>query len=231
MGLPFSIDVFDQIADEICRVGQRMWQQGFCAGSDGNISARLNEELIVITPSGVSKAHMHASMMSVLRINDGSIVHGTHRPSSERSLHLAIYRARPNMEAVIHSHAPMATVWACTGEAVPDGIHPEKELLLGQIPVVPYVTPGSGRLGEVATQTLKPATCAMLLANHGTLTFGDSLEEALQRLEMLEAYCRIVVELRRLGGNATRRLTTDEMSDLLRIKSEYWHIPDDRTPQ
>lgn len=228
MGLPFSIDVFDQVADEICTVGERMWQQGFCAGSDGNITARLNDELIIITPSGVSKANMHAGLMSVLRISDGSIVHGTHRPSSERGLHLSIYRARPNVEAVIHSHAPMSTVWACTGEAVPEGIHPEKELLLGQVPVVPYITPGSGKLGEMAVQMLRPATSAMLLANHGTLTFGDTLEAAMQRLEMLEAYCRTIVELRKIG--LTRRLSDAEMNDLLRIKSEYWQIPDDRTP-
>ena len=225
MGLPFPIDLYDSISNEICRVGERMWRQGFCAGSDGNISARLDDELIVITPSGVSKGAMRPGTMCVLRVEDGSLVHGP-SPSSERAVHLATYQQRHDVEAVIHSHAPKSTAWACTGQPLPDAIHPEAELLLGCIPVVPYVTPGTGLLADATAQALTPNTAALLLGNHGTVTLGDSLESALSRLEMLEAYCRLVIELTLLG--TMRRLTAGEMGDLLEIKRDLWGIPDDR---
>jgi len=225
MGLPFSIDLYDSIGKEICRVGERMWRQGFCAGSDGNISARLDDEMIVITPSGVSKGDMRPAGMCVLRVDDGSHIHGS-APSSERAVHLAVYRQRSDVEAVIHSHAPKSTVWACTGLPLPDAVHPEAELLLGRIPVVPYVTPGTGLLAAAAATALTPSTAAMLLGSHGTLTFGDSLEAALSRLEMLEAYCRLIIDLRLLGH--TRRLTPGEMTDLLNLKRDLWGLSDDR---
>lgn len=225
MGLPFPIDLYDSISSDICRVGERMWRQGFCAGSDGNISARLDDEMIVITPSGVSKGDMRAAGMCVLRVDDGATVHGP-APSSERAVHLAVYRARQDVEAVIHSHAPKSTAWACTGLPLPDAVHPEAELLLGRIPVVPYVTPGTGRLAEVTAKSLTPHTAAMLLGSHGTVTLGDSLESALARLEMLEAYCRLVIDLKLIGQ--TRRLTDAEMTDLLNLKRDLWGIPDDR---
>lgn len=225
MGLPFPIDLYDAISKDICRVGERMWQQGFCAGSDGNISARLDDDLILITPSGVSKGDMRPSTMCVLRVDDGSLVHGP-APSSERAVHLAVYRQRHDVEAVIHSHAPKSTAWACTGEAVPEAIHPEAELLLGRIPLVPYVTPGTGLLADAVARNLTANTAALLLGNHGTVTLGDSLESALSRLEMLEAYCRLVIELKLLG--AARRLSDGEMTDLLNLKRDVWGLADDR---
>lgn len=225
MGLPFPIDLYDSISKEICRVGERMWRQGFCAGSDGNISARLDDDLIVITPSGVSKGDMRPAGMCVLRVDDGSHIHGS-VPSSERAVHLAVYRQRHDVEAVIHSHAPKSTAWACTGLPLPDAVHPEAELLLGRIPIVPYVTPGTGLLADAAATTLTPSTTAMLLGSHGTLTLGDSLESALARLEMLEAYCRLIIDLRLIGQ--TRRLTGAEMTDLLNLKRDMWGLPDDR---
>lgn len=225
MGLPFSIDLYDTLGAEICRVGERMWRQGFCAGSDGNISARLDDDLILITPGGVSKGHMRADSMCVIRVADGELIHGR-SPSSERAVHLAVYRTRDDVEAVIHSHAPKATVWACTGETLPVGIHPEAELMLGRIPLVPYATPGTDRLARLVADALTPSTAAMLLASHGTATLGDSLESALARLEMLEAYCRLVIELTLLGR--IRRLSESEMADLLALKRDVWNLPDDR---
>ncbi|MCC6907947.1 MAG: class II aldolase/adducin family protein [Phycisphaerales bacterium] len=225
MGLPFPIDLYDSISSEICRVGERMWRQGFCAGSDGNISARLDDDLIIITPSGVSKGDMRSDSMCVVRVEDGSLIHGPH-PSSERAVHLAVYRARHDVEAVIHSHAPRSTAWACTGEPLPEAVHPEAELLLGRIPIVPYVTPGTGLLAEATAEALTSHTAAMLLGNHGTVTLGDSLETALARLEMLESYCRLVIELSLLGK--MRRLSETEMADLLKVKREMWGLGDDR---
>lgn len=227
MGLPFPIDLYDTLGAEICRVGERMWRQGFCAGSDGNISARLDADLILMTPSGVSKGEMRSDGMCVLRLSDAALIHGQ-SPSSERAVHLAVYRARHDVEAVIHSHAPKSTAWACTGERLPDALHPEAELLLGRIPLVPYVTPGTGLLAREVAAALTPNTAAMLLANHGTVTLGDSLESALARLEMLEAYCRLVIELSRIGR--MRRLSEAEMVDLLALKRDVWGLADDRTP-
>lgn len=225
MGLPFPIDLYDSISNEICHVGERMWRQGFCAGSDGNISARLDDDLIIITPSGVSKGGMRPDTMCVVRVDDGEHIHGP-GPSSERAVHLAVYQQRHDVEAVIHSHAPKSTAWACTGLPLPDAVHPEAELLLGRIPVVPYVTPGTGLLADATAKALTPNTAAMLLGSHGTVTLGDSLESALARLEMLEAYCRLVIELRLIGQ--TRRLTDAEMTDLLNVKRDMWGLPDDR---
>lgn len=228
MGLPFSIDDYDHLAGEICRVGRRMWAQGFCAGSDGNISARLGDDFIVITPSGVCKGEMRTDSLCVLRLSDRSVVHG-HNPSSERAVHLAIYDARGDLEAVIHSHAPRSTAWACCGQDVPEAIHPEVELFLGRIPVVPYATPGTGALAKAAAQAMENDIVALLLGNHGTITVGTGLEQALQRLEMLEAYCRLLVDLRSIGS--TQPITTHGMNELLQLKRDVWGLPDQRLPE
>lgn len=225
MGLPFSIDALDQIAAEICRVGERLWRQGFCAGADGNISARLDEDAVVITPSGVSKGHMRSDAMCVLRLADGALIHGR-RPSSERAVHLAAYRARSDVEAVIHAHSPKAVAWSCTGKPLPEAVHPEVELVLGPVPLVSYVTPGTEALGGAVAAALTPMTAACLMGNHGPVAFGQSLEQALHRLETLEAYCRLLADLGLFGG--MRRLSDAEMAALLTVKRDLWGFPDER---
>src|SRR5690606_5758495 len=188
------------------------------------LSARLDDDRVLMTPSGVSKGSMRDEAMCVISTR-GDLIEGT-RPSSERAVHLAIYAARPDARAVIHAHAPHAVAWSCTGQALPEAIHPEAELLLGRIPIVPYRTPGTTELAAAVQAAVPPATTSMLLGNHGAVTLGTSLEEAYARLEMLEGYCRLVIQLQAIGS--VRRLDDCEMAALLRLKTQVWRLPDDR---
>lgn len=225
--------IFDKLAKEICVTGRRVYDCGFCNGTDGNISARLigaypdndnndkkagddDRDLIVISPSGVSKGKLESSSLCVVNTGDGKLVRGE-RPSSEMPVHLAIYRNLPQVNAVIHTHAYYSVLWSCTCLDVCEGIHPEAEIILGRVPVVPYNTPGSDKLAQAVADHLQPATTALLMANHGPVTFGATLDEAMNRMEVLEAYLRLLFDLKQLGNCSS--LTDAQMHDLVKLKN------------
>ena len=143
-----------QARKDICELGRRMWQRGFCAGNEGNLSVRLGADLVLCTPTGVSKGFMRPEMMAVVDMEGKQVAAPAgKRATSEIRLHLAIYRKRADVGAVIHSHTPHATAFACAAEAnragaLPMGVHPEAEVFLGRVPVVSYCTPGTEAVGE-----------------------------------------------------------------------------------
>jgi L-fuculose-phosphate aldolase len=185
----------------MCEVGRRVWSRGLCAGCEGNLSVRVDDDTVLCTPSGVSKGFLEPpSLRTVLLdgtpldLDDGFTV------TSEIRVHLAVYRERPDVRAIVHSHAPLATAFAVAGVPLPDGVYPEADVTLGRVPIAPYALPGTAALAERVAASLAPDTQAMLLARHGTLTFSSrGLLDAYHRLEVLEAWCRIVIALRSLG--------------------------------
>lgn len=206
--------VTEWLRREMCEVGRRIWSRGLCAGCEGNLSVRVDDDTVLCTPSGVSKGFLETRSLRTIRLDgmpldldDGFTV------TSEIRVHLAVYRQRADVHAIVHSHAPHATAFAIAGVPLPEGVYPEADVTLGRVPIAPYALPGTAALAESVAASLAPDTQAMLLARHGTLTFSPrGLLDAYHRLEVLEAWCRIVIALRSLGP--VEPLTDKERADV-----------------
>jgi len=205
------------LREEICEVGRRMWAKGFVAGNDGNISVRLGAGRYHCTPTGVSKGFMRPEDLCVID-DEANRLSGERGITSEIRMHLAAYAERPDVNAVIHAHSPHATAFAIAGREAPGDIMPEMEVVVGPVPLAAYALPGSDGVAESIREHLKPGITAVLLAHHGPVTTGRTLEEAWFRLEKLELYCRTVLLADGLGG--ARVLSQEEVRTLLAKKRQ-----------
>lgn len=196
---------------DIVRVCRRLWERGLIAGPDGNVSARLSADRILVTPAGMSKVDVQPSDLLEMSLA-GESRRGAGRASSEVRMHLRIYRRRPDVGAVVHAHPPTATGFAVAGEAFMACILPEVIFQVGWVPLVPYATPGTEELAD-AFEPFLSGHDAFLMANHGATTIGPSLHVAHQRMESLEHAARIVLTARLLGRVNT--LTADEVARLV----------------
>jgi L-fuculose-phosphate aldolase len=189
------------LREALVRVGQGLAARGLIAGQDGNVSVRVGDDRLLVTPAGFRKGELTADdLCEVAR--DGTWLAGAHPPSSELGLHLAWYAARPDVHAVVHAHPPVATGFAAAGQAIADDVLPEVIVALGPVPVVPYAEPGTRALGE-AVRPFCARHDALLLANHGAVTAGPTLRLAHDRMEHLEQAARILLAARLLGGAIT----------------------------
>ena len=214
------------LKEQMCEVGRRIWQKGFCAGNEGNHSVRLpgaaGQERYLCTPTGISKGFLEPADICLI---DGESEllerNGNDRkPSSEMKLHLAIYRHRPDVQAVIHSHPPHATAFAVANIPMPEAIHPEAEVFLGRVKTAPYALPSTQALPDSVTPLIEDDTSTVLMGNHGSVTFSDrGLIDAYYRLEILDAYARILLLTKQLGR--ANVLSKDEMVDLLQVKRKF----------
>jgi len=196
---------------------RRLHAGGLLAASDGNLSVRLPNGLIAMTPSGVPKAKVKREDLAHLTL-DGEILSG--RPSSERAMHLAIYRAVPEAKAVVHAHPPTAIAWSLArpelAELPSDGL-PEVILAAGRIPVVPMAIPGTEAMGENLLPFL-PAHRLLILARHGGLCWGEHLDEAVGGLERLEQVATILWKAETLGG--AKPLAEAELAELRSLRAK-----------
>lgn len=201
----------EELRQAIVAVCRRLDDRGLVAGIDGNVSARLDERTLLVTPSGVSKGRIGAGDIVAIA-PDGTPRTGERgRASSEIRMHLAIYRGRPDVAAVVHAHPPTATGFAVAGEGLVAPVLPEIILLAGSVPLVPYATPGTDALADQLHPYLADHD-AFLLANHGATTVGRTLDAALHRMESLEHAARIILTARLLG-NVTE-LTAEQAAAL-----------------
>jgi L-fuculose-phosphate aldolase len=185
----------DQARGEIVEVGRRLYARGLISGNEGNVSVRLGDVLLV-TPPGVCKGFLGPEMIVKTDLT-GRPIDGQ-RASTEVLMHTAVYRRRPDAAAVVHAHPPVATGFAVAGIALDQPLIAEAVVTLGKVPVVPYGTPSTPELAD----NVGAAVChaqALLMANHGALTVGDSLYRAWERMEALEQVARITVVTRLLG--------------------------------
>jgi L-fuculose-phosphate aldolase len=186
-----------KIKEQICEIGRRLYNRGFAAANDGNITVRLNDKELLCTPTMVSKGFMKPE--DICKVDyDGKQLAGSRRRTSEVLLHLAVYKNRPDVNAVVHCHPPHATAFAVAHEPIPKCILPEVEVFLGEIPIAKYATPGDQRLPDTIVPYVKDCN-TILLANHGTVTFGPELENAYFNTEIIDAYCRILILSKMLG--------------------------------
>jgi L-fuculose-phosphate aldolase len=185
----------DRAREEIVEVGRRLYARGLISGNEGNVSVRLGDTLLV-TPPSVCKGFLTPDMVVKTDLT-GRPVDGQ-RASTEILVHTAIYRRRPDAGGIVHAHPPVATGFAVAGIALDQPLIAEAVVALGKVPVVPYGTPSTSELAE----RIGAAACqaqALLMANHGAVTVGDSLYRAWERMEALEQVARITLVTRLLG--------------------------------
>ena len=206
-----------KLKEQMCDIGRRIWIKGFCAGNEGNHSYRLSETRVLCTPTGISKGDLKPEDICTVDL-EGKQIAGTKKRTSEIQLHLAIYNARPDVRAVIHSHPPHATAFAVAGVDLPTCIHPEAEVFLGAVKTAQYVTPGDQRLGDSILPFVKDSN-TILLQSHGVVTYGDDLRRAYYQLEIVDAYARILILAKQVGS--IRPLEAQEMKELLVLKERF----------
>jgi L-fuculose-phosphate aldolase len=174
--------------------------RGLIAGRDGNLSVRIGPQRVLVTPSGQIKALLTAADMVEVDLAGKPRSRGRRKPTSELDLHLRILRHRPDVRAIVHAHPPTATGFAVAGQEIPDNLLPELMFVVGPVPLVPYGSSGTPELGERVVPFLDDTRCnALLLANHGAVTMGTTLDEAWIRMESLEHSARIIAAAQRIG--------------------------------
>jgi L-fuculose-phosphate aldolase len=183
-------------AAEIVRVCHRLYERGLIAGAEGNVSARLDGDVILATPAGACKGDVDVEDLVEVRL-DGSPGRVKQAPSTEIAMHLRIYRRRTDVRAVVHAHPPTATGFAVAGQSLMEPVLPELMLVTGPVPLVPYAQPGTEALADQLDPFLDDHD-AFLLANHGVTTVGRTLEEAHFRMETVEQGARILLVARQL---------------------------------
>ena len=202
----------------IVEIGRRMYMKNFVAANDGNISCKVDDETIWATPTGVSKGFMSEDEPVKMRLDGTVISQGERAPSSEIKMHLRIYNERKDVMAVCHAHPPVSTAFAIAGIALNQAIYPEAIVNLGIVPCVHYETPGSRRLPDSIAPYVQDYN-ALLLANHGAVTWGTSLTEAWYRLESMEHYAMIIMYSINIIGKANV-LSCNQIDELIHIREK-----------
>jgi len=204
------------IKEEICEIGRRVYNKGFAAANDGNISYRIGENEVLCSPTMICKGFMKPEDICMVDLDGGQLA-GIKKRTSEILLHLTIMKHRPDVKAVVHCHPPHATAFAVAREAIPQCVLPEIEVFMGEVPLAPYETPGGQEFADTVVPFLK-ATNTIILTNHGTVSFGKTLEEAYWKTEILDAYCRILILAKELGG--ITYLNEQKSRELLGLKQK-----------
>jgi len=209
------------LREEIVRVGRRLATRQLIAGTDGNISVRLGPDRIMVTPSGRHKGLIGPDEMVIVDMQ-GNRIEGSSSASSELGMHLSVYRARAEINACVHAHPPFATAFAVAGMPVPDDVLPEVVLAVGPIALSEFAPPGTKAVAE-SLEVFVGEHNAFLLKNHGLLTIGRDLEEAINRHETVEHCARIVHLARQLGG--INRLPAEEVARLEQLRKKAGKPP------
>lgn len=203
-----------KLREEMCEVGRRLYNKGFAAANDGNISYRLSDDRVLCTPTRVSKGYMKPDDLCVVDM-DGNQVAGKRKRSSEVLLHLTIMKHRPDIRSCVHCHPPHATAFAVAHEPIPKCTMPEFEVFLGEVAITPYETPGGQKFADTIIPYVKD-TETILLANHGTITCGTDLMDAYFKTEIIDAYCRILLLARQLGR--VHHYSDAKAAELIKLK-------------
>ena len=200
---------------QLTEVGKWLHQKGFVAATDGNLSVRLKDGRVLVTPANRSKGMLRPEDM-VLVDMQGNKLSGEGQPSSELPMHLMIYQRRPDVRGIVHAHPPVATGYAVAGLALDKAFLPEVVVSLGRVPLARYGTPGSQKL-NAALRNLVSRHDAILMANHGVVTFGKDLLQAFFHMETVEQFARISLAAKLLGKQVS--LSKQEVRKLSTFQS------------
>ena len=186
-----------ELRRQLTRFSKWMYRLGFAPGTSGNLSARLDDESILATPTGCSKYLLRPSDMVIVDLN-GKLISGTRNVTSEIGMHVAVFAARPDVQAVVHAHPPIATAFASCGLALDQPLCAELLMTLGKIPLAAYATTGTDEVGASLEPYLQDHD-AILMANHGLVTYGQDLLDAFMKLETTEHFAQVCLAARQLG--------------------------------
>lgn len=204
-----------KVREHICQIGRLIFEKGFVAANDGNISVRISENEILTTPTQVSKGFLKPDMIVKVDL-DGNVLAGNRKPSSELKMHLRVYKERSDVHAVVHAHPPYSTAFAIAGLPLNQALMPESVVLLGTIPVAEYGTPSTEEIPNAVAKYVHNHS-GLLLENHGALTWGSDLLAAYYLMESLEFTAKINFIVKQLGGE--RELSEQRVSELLKIRA------------
>jgi L-fuculose-phosphate aldolase len=205
-----------QYRDAIVHSGRVLYERGFIAATDGNISVRLDDDRILITPTCMCKGMMQVDDLVVID-RHGRKLEGERNVSSEVQMHLLIYNMRSDVQAVVHAHPPTATGFAAAGIALDQPLVSEVVLTLGEVPLAPYGCPGTQALSD-SLRPLIPNYDALLMANHGVVTYADELNRAFMHMETVEHFAKITLVARTLGN--PKVLESEEVKKLTAIRRQ-----------
>lgn len=202
---------------EITYFAHKVHAAGLVSATDGNLSVRLGEDRVLITPSSLRKEDMFDEAPIIINMN-GDLLEGERRPSTELKVHLEAYKQRPDVRAVIHAHPPKAIAFTIAEAPFETCILPEVVVTLGDVPVAPYATPSTEDLPRSMSDLIRQAD-AIMLARHGSVTVGSSLSDAFKKLEKLEHNAEILIYARILGG--ARPFPETELQKLQGLREFY----------
>lgn len=207
-----------RVREDIVEVGKRMYNRQFVASNDGNISVKVSDNEILITPTGVSKGYMTAEDMIKVDMA-GNVIAGSKKPSSEIKMHLTVYKNRPDVNSVCHAHPQKATAFAVARKVCKDVALPEVIFSIGSVALADYATPSTQELPDSIQEIVK-TTDAILLSNHGALTVGKDVYDAYYNMETLEHFAGIIMYARQLGGE--QGLSQEQINELLRVRRDTY---------
>jgi L-fuculose-phosphate aldolase len=219
----FNSPKLHELKLQICDVGRRLWQRAYVDGNGGNIAVRVADGLALCTPTLVSKGFMKPEDMCLVDL-EGNQLAGAKKRTSEILMHLQIMKRQPRAVATVHCHPPHATAFAVAREPIPQCVLPEVEVFLGDVPITKYETPGGQVFADTIIPFVKKAN-VIILANHGTVSYGETVEKAFWWTEILDAYCRILMLAKSLGR--IEFLGEQKSNELLDLKTK-WGFTDAR---
>lgn len=208
-----------EIKKFMCEIGRRVYNNGFVAANDGNFSVRISENEILATPTGVSKGFMTPDMICKVNMKGETIqASGKYKPSSEIKMHIRVYEERADVKSVVHAHPPYGTSFAIAGIPLQKQIMPEATIFLGSVPIAEYGLPSTPEIPDAISKYLQNYD-ALLLENHGALTYGGDLLAAYFKMESLEFYAKLMYRSMMLGG--PKELSNSQIQDLLDLREKF----------
>lgn len=204
------------IKSDIIKVCKRMYQSGFVAANDGNVSVKISENKIIVTPTGKSKGFIKQKDLLLID-SKGKILKGNLKPTTELAMHLFVYQKRKDVKAVVHAHPPYSTAFAVAGIGLDKYILPEVIVSIGKIPLAKYATPSTKEVPSSIAGLIGNYD-AILLKNHGVVTVGKNVEEAYHKLERVEHFAKILYLAMGLGK--VDELTDEDVRKLMKIKNK-----------
>jgi L-fuculose-phosphate aldolase len=220
----FNSPAIHELKLQICDIGRRLWQRAYVDGNGGNIAIRVGDDVVLCTPTLVSKGFMKPDDMCLVDL-EGNQLAGTKKRTSEILMHLQMMKRQPRAVASVHCHPPYSTAFAVAGVEPPTCMIPEFEVF-ASVATAPYRTPGTPEMGQLVADLVDKHN-TILMANHGVVTWSHvGAEDAYFKMEILEAYCRTVLVASQLG-KPIKTMTSTQLQDLLKIKQNLG-IPDPR---
>lgn len=210
------------LRQHLCEIGRLCYQKGYLVGYAGNLSIRMADGTILITPSGLHKGSLQPEQLIIInldgqRVDEPNETNRHFHSSSETPMHIEAYKQRPDINAIIHTHAPYAVTMSIGRQSIPHDLIPETFFLLGRIPVTPYAMPSSTEDADAVRDVIRDHD-TLVLERHGTLAVGDNLMQAFMRTETVESAAKIAYKLVALGGSTP--IPTHEMQKLQQLRRD-----------